>query len=72
MNAKLIATNPHGLELRYARQKTDTWTGYDESLPLGKVGYWAGTERTHVYLGRNKTEVRSRWYQEYEGNANDL
>lgn len=53
-DAKLIQENEHGLELRHASRKSDTWPGYDKSLPLGKAGYWLGTHRDHQYIGRSQ------------------
>lgn len=53
MNAKLLDTNQHGAELRYASRKAQTWPGYHGTSPLGKAGYWFGTEENHRYLGRN-------------------
>lgn len=52
--AKLIAENEYGVELRYARRKADVWPGYDETFPLGKAGYWLGTHQDHRYLGRTR------------------
>lgn len=57
-DAKLLMENRHGVELRHASRKTDTWPGYHESLPLGKAGYWMGTERDHRYLGRSMPDER--------------
>ena len=51
-DAKLIMENEYGVELRHATRKAQTWPGYHESLPLGKAGYWVGTDRNHLYLGR--------------------
>ncbi len=52
-DAKLIRENDHGVELRRASRKAQTWPGYHESAPLGKAGYWLGTHQSHEYLGRD-------------------
>lgn len=58
MDARLIRENEHGLELRLATRRAQTWPGYHESAPLGKAGYWIGTHRSHAYLGRTKPSER--------------
>ena len=48
MDAKLIGTITHGLELRKVTRKTQTWPGYD--CPLGRCGLWAGDGRRHTLV----------------------
>ena len=48
MDAKLIDTIAHGLELRKATRKTQVWPEYD--CPLGRCGLWAGDSRRHTLV----------------------
>lgn len=49
MDAKLIAC-VDGKELRKATRADQTWPGYDTSCPLGRIGFWLGTHRSHRRL----------------------
>lgn len=48
-DAILKSVNEHGVELRFANKKTNTWPGWH--TPLGKRGFWVGTSQNHKYLG---------------------
>jgi len=48
MDAKLIDTIAHGLELRKVTRRAQVWPGYD--CPLGRCGLWAGTSRRHTLV----------------------
>jgi hypothetical protein len=67
--ATLIATNPHGLELRRAKDG-DAWPGY--GIPLRSDGYWVGNERSHRYVGHSAAEARQVWATTYDGRAEDV
>ncbi len=63
-DAKLVRENENGVELRRASRKAQTWPGYHESAPLGRVGYWIGTRQSHEYLGRDMPDDS---YLEFHG-----
>ena len=54
MDAKLISTTTHGLELRRATRKAQTWPGYD--CPLGRCGLWAGNGRRHTLVSEEMAQ----------------
>lgn len=58
MDAKL-KTKLGEIEIRYATRKSDTWPGYHETCPLGKKGFWAGTEQEHKHIGTRKEDLQS-------------
>jgi len=60
-NAQLIRSNIHGLELRHAADRTQTWPGYHATAPLDRPGYWMGTHREHRYIGQSKREALAEW-----------
>lgn len=64
MDAIQIDRNEHGLELRWAGRKSDTWPGWFS--PLGKRGYWLGNEREHTYQGRTDPRWRRGFADMYE------
>jgi len=47
---EIIWPDGHEVEVYYASSTSDTWPGYHESCPLGKVGYWIGTHRQHCHI----------------------
>lgn len=55
--ARLKATNEHGLELRYARSRKHNWPGCDKKLY--KAGYWIGTKDHHVWVGEKDDDMTS-------------
>jgi len=61
MDAKLIATNDCGLELRRATRKAQTWPGYD--CPLGRCGLWAGNSRRHTLISEETAHIGFRWME---------
>lgn len=54
--AKLIATNPHGQELRRAVSLQDCWPGY--AIPLPKKGLWFGNCLDHRWIPKEELEHR--------------
>ena len=54
MDAKLIGTSTHGLELRYATRKTQVWPGYD--CPLSRCGLWVGNGRRHTLVSEETAQ----------------
>ncbi len=66
----LIATNEHGVEMRHATRTQATWPGY--GCALGHAGYWVGTDRDHVYLGRTAADARYEWVETYGGRETDI
>ncbi len=67
MDAVLIRSNRHGLELRFAEDFTRTWPGYHGTWPLPQPGYWIGTERKHEHLGMSERVALAEWdYRNFE------
>ncbi len=60
-DAQLICSNVHGLELRHAADRTQTWPGYHATAPLDRPGYWLGTHGEHRYIGQSKREALAEW-----------
>jgi hypothetical protein len=60
-NAELIRENRHGLQLRRAKDRTQTWPGYDASFPLDRPGYWIGTHRKHDYVSTSLEQALREW-----------
>jgi len=60
-DAKLIKSYNVGektTELRFTpKANTQTWPGYDNSLPLSYVGYWYGTHDRHEHIGKTEEEA---------------
>jgi len=69
-NATLIATNPHGQELRHAANQGTTWPGW--YAPLGRSGYWVGTDGGHTFVGRSAADARRWWVSIYGGREQDI
>ena len=45
-------------ELRFTpKANTQTWPGYDDSLPLRYAGYWYGTNDRHEHIGKTEEEA---------------
>ena len=60
-DAKLIKLYNIGgkiTELRFTpKANTQTWPGYDGSLPLRYAGYWYGTHDNHEHIGKTEKEA---------------
>ena len=60
-DAKLIKSYIIGgksTELRFTpKANTQTWPGYDDSLPLQYAGYWYGTHDHHEHIGKTEKEA---------------
>ena len=54
VNAKLIGTTAHGLELRKVTRRIQVWPGYD--CPLGQCGLWAGDSRRHTLVSEETAQ----------------
>ena len=47
-DAELIQSNHYDLELRHAKNRSQTWPGFDSTCPLDRPGYWIGTYVRHT------------------------
>lgn len=48
------------LEIRRCASAKQVWdyaVDYGVGLGLGRLGYWVGTDREHVFIGREKSDV---------------
>lgn len=65
-DARLVGITPDGLEVRICTHRGQTWPGWHESVPLGRIGYWVGTARDHRVVPREEIQVEDLVYQEEE------
>ena len=53
--ARLIARNKDGLELRKATRKSQSWD-YNSTVALGSCGYWVGDSQSHRQITEEMLE----------------
>ena len=60
-DAELIQSNHYDLELRHAKNRSQTWPGFDSTCPLDRPGYWIGTYVRHTYVSTSLKQAMEEW-----------